>query len=49
MLQKTSCCIAAVAKTCCISRTALTAWVKHLKLEREENCLPLLNFVEKLD
>lgn len=28
--------ITAVAKICCISRNALTAWIKHLKFEREE-------------
>ncbi len=28
--------ITAVAKICCISRTALTAWIKHLKFNREE-------------
>lgn len=28
--------ITAVAKICCISRKALTAWIKHLKFGREE-------------
>ncbi|NUY39808.1 hypothetical protein GO684_04120 [Wolbachia endosymbiont of Litomosoides brasiliensis] len=28
--------ITAIVKTCCISRTALTAWIKCLKFGREE-------------